>query len=153
MKNINLLRASLCAASLFAAMPALAATAEGQITAIYVELESGVRAERSGRSIEAGMPLLADVRIAGHEGEPARTVLVRMEDFDAPVDDQVEINLGESGHLTRQHFARELKALATASGNEASGRSCERSCSQAKNRTNGRRRCVKWSRIVPRSIG
>ena len=40
-----------------------------------------------------------------------------------------------------------------ASGSGASGGSCDRSSSQAKNRTNGRRRCVVWSRIVPRSTG
>ncbi len=43
--------------------------------------------------------------------------------------------------------------VATASGSGASGDSCERSRSQAKKRTNGRRRCVTWSRIVPRSTG
>src|SRR5258708_96204 len=42
---------------------------------------------------------------------------------------------------------------ATASGNGASGGSCDRSSSQAKNLKNGRRCCVTWSRIVPRSIG
>ena len=42
---------------------------------------------------------------------------------------------------------------ATASGSGASGGSWDRSSSQAKNRTNGRRCCVTWSRIVPRSIG
>src|SRR5438874_6951147 len=43
--------------------------------------------------------------------------------------------------------------LATASGNGASIGSSERSCSQAKKRTNARRRSVTWSRIVPHSIG
>ena len=43
--------------------------------------------------------------------------------------------------------------VATASGSGASGGSWDRSSSQAKNRTNGRRCCVTWSRIVPRSIG
>ncbi len=43
--------------------------------------------------------------------------------------------------------------VATASGRGASGGSWERSCSQAKNRKNGRRSRVTWSRIVPRSIG
>ena len=41
----------------------------------------------------------------------------------------------------------------TASGSGASGSSWDRSSSQAKNRKNGRRCCVTWSRIVPRSIG
>src|SRR5215207_2237700 len=40
----------------------------------------------------------------------------------------------------------------TASGNGASGGSWERSCWQAKNRTNDLRRNVVASRIVPRSI-
>jgi hypothetical protein len=39
--------------------------------------------------------------------------------------------------------------IATASGSGASGESWDRSCSQAKNRTNARRWCVMWSRIVP----
>ena len=43
--------------------------------------------------------------------------------------------------------------VATAAGSGASGDSWDRSCSQAKNRTNARRRCVTWSRIVPRNIG
>jgi len=43
--------------------------------------------------------------------------------------------------------------FATGSGSGASGGSWERSCSQAKNRTNGRRRWVVWPRIVPRSTG
>src|ERR1043166_3127454 len=38
----------------------------------------------------------------------------------------------------------------TASGSGASGGSCVRSRSHAKNRRNGRRRSVTWSRIVPR---
>ena len=38
-------------------------------------------------------------------------------------------------------------------GSGVSGGSCERSCAHAKNRTNARRRCVAWSRIVPRSWG
>ena len=42
---------------------------------------------------------------------------------------------------------------ATASGSGASGDSWDKSSSQAKNRRNGRRCCVTWSRIVPRSIG
>jgi len=42
---------------------------------------------------------------------------------------------------------------ATASGSGASGGSCERSSSQAKNLRNARRCNVTWSRIVPRSIG
>ena len=42
---------------------------------------------------------------------------------------------------------------ATASGSGASGEVWDRSCSQAKNLTNGRRRFVTWSRIVPRSAG
>src|SRR5437867_1966511 len=40
---------------------------------------------------------------------------------------------------------------ATPSGSGASGGSWDRSCSQAKNRKNGRRCPVTWSRIVPRS--
>ena len=43
--------------------------------------------------------------------------------------------------------------VATASGNGASGGSCETSSAQAKNLTNGRRRRVTWSRIAPRNIG
>ena len=43
--------------------------------------------------------------------------------------------------------------VATASGSGASGDAWDRSCSQAKNLTNARRRCVPWSRIVPRNIG
>ena len=42
---------------------------------------------------------------------------------------------------------------ATASGSGASGDSRDRSRAQAKNRKNGLRCCVTWSRIVPRSIG
>jgi len=42
---------------------------------------------------------------------------------------------------------------ATAPGREASGSSRDRSCSQAKNRTNGRRWYVTWSRMVPRNTG
>lgn len=42
---------------------------------------------------------------------------------------------------------------ATASGSGASGGSWDRSCSQAKKRTNGRRWPVAWSRIVPRRVG
>src|SRR5712692_4315820 len=38
--------------------------------------------------------------------------------------------------------------VATEAGSGASGGSCDRSCSQAKNRTNARRRWVAWSRIV-----
>src|SRR6266404_435243 len=41
----------------------------------------------------------------------------------------------------------------TASGKGASIDSCERSSSHAKKRKNGRRCCVTWSRMVPRSIG
>src|SRR5262249_61527172 len=41
----------------------------------------------------------------------------------------------------------------TASGSGVSGESWDRSSSQAKNRKNGRRWWVTWSRIVPRSIG
>jgi hypothetical protein len=41
---------------------------------------------------------------------------------------------------------------ATTSGNGSSGGSWDRSCSQAKKRTNGQRRCVTWSRIVPGSM-
>ena len=43
--------------------------------------------------------------------------------------------------------------LATGSGSGASGGSWDRSCPHAKNLTNGRRRCVTWARIVPRSTG
>jgi len=43
--------------------------------------------------------------------------------------------------------------FATASGSGASGDRWDRSCSQAKNRRNGRRSSVTWSRIVPRSAG
>src|SRR5207245_1059791 len=42
---------------------------------------------------------------------------------------------------------------ATASGSRASGGSRDRSSLHAKNRSIGRRSCVTWSRIVPRSIG
>src|ERR1700722_15990800 len=42
---------------------------------------------------------------------------------------------------------------ATASGRGASGDSCDKSSSQAKNRRNGRRCSVPCSRMVPRSIG
>src|SRR5439155_14695320 len=42
---------------------------------------------------------------------------------------------------------------ATASGSGASGDSRDRSSSQAKNRSIGRRCPVTWSRIVPRSMG
>src|SRR5207249_7684221 len=42
--------------------------------------------------------------------------------------------------------------VATASGSGASGGSWDRSRSQAKNLTNGRRCCVTWSRIVPRTL-
>ena len=41
----------------------------------------------------------------------------------------------------------------TASGRGASGGSWERSSSQAKNRKNGRRFWLAWSRTVPRSVG
>src|SRR4029077_21190284 len=43
--------------------------------------------------------------------------------------------------------------LVTASGRGASGRVRDRSRAHAKNRTNGRRSRVTWSRMVPRSIG
>src|SRR5688500_8580240 len=43
--------------------------------------------------------------------------------------------------------------VVTASGTGVSGDSWDRSCSQAKKRRKGRRSCVTWSRIVPRSIG
>ncbi len=42
---------------------------------------------------------------------------------------------------------------ATGSGSVASGEAKDKSSSQAKNRKNGRRSSVTWSRIVPRSIG
>ena len=42
---------------------------------------------------------------------------------------------------------------ATASGNGASGDSWDTSSRQAKNRTKGRRWCVRWSRSVPHSTG
>src|SRR5437867_5324279 len=51
--------------------------------------------------------------------------------------------------MTRKGSAPE----ATASGSGASGGSWVRSRSHAKNRRNGRRRSVTWSRIVPRSMG
>src|SRR5881396_3317995 len=43
--------------------------------------------------------------------------------------------------------------VTTASGNLVSGGSRDRSSLQAKNLTNGLRRSVTWSRIVPRSTG
>src|SRR6266571_4688648 len=51
--------------------------------------------------------------------------------------------------MTRKGSAPE----ATASGRGASGGSWVRSRSHAKNRRNGRRCSVTWSRIVPRSMG
>src|ERR1019366_8408292 len=42
---------------------------------------------------------------------------------------------------------------ATVSGSGASGGEWDRSCSQAKNLMNARRLLVRWSRMVPRSIG
>ncbi len=45
------------------------------------------------------------------------------------------------------------RPFTTASGNTSSGDSCERSSSHAKNRMNGRRNFVVWSRIVPSNCG
>jgi hypothetical protein len=100
MMKFRILHASLFAVACLAAAPAMAATALARVTGIYVELEAGVRSERSGRSIEAGKPLLAEVHVPGRNGSPATTAIVRMNDIDAAVGDMVEVNLGENGMLT-----------------------------------------------------
>ena len=80
-------------------------------------------------------------------------------DDDAGADDDpaVEDLHGSSRPPSRRPSPRRpgtaRRPRATASGSGASGDSWDRSSSQAKNRTNGRRCCVTWSRIVPRSIG
>jgi hypothetical protein len=101
MMKSRILHASLFAVACLAAAPAMAGTTLARVTGIYVELEAGVRSERSGgRSIEAGKPLLAEVHVPGRNGSPAYTAIVRMNDIDAAVGDMVEVNLGENGMLT-----------------------------------------------------
>ena len=58
--------------------------------------------------------------------------------------------------LASRHGANDqerLRAANDSSGSLVSGGSRDRSSLQAKNRTNGRRFKVPWSRIVPRSTG
>ncbi|HEX4325184.1 MAG TPA: hypothetical protein VH105_00110 [Burkholderiales bacterium] len=100
MTKFRILHAFLFAVACLAAAPAVAATALARVTGIYVELEAGVRSERSGRSIEAGKPLLAEVHVPGRNGSPAYTAIVRMNAIDAAVGDMVQVNLGENGMLT-----------------------------------------------------
>jgi len=66
---------------------------------VDVEVAPGVHAERSTSDPES-LPMLAEVRIPGHEGAPARTLMVRAGNLALNPGDTVEIKLGERGMLT-----------------------------------------------------
>lgn len=81
-------------------LPATHGATLARVTGVYVEVAPGVHAERSGRAAEAGMPLVAEVRVPGHDGAPAKIAMVRVGNLDIQPGDSVEINLGERGLLT-----------------------------------------------------
>ena len=100
MNHLHPLRACVVLlACLCGAAPVAAQTTLGRVIGVYVEVAPGVHAERS-TTFEDPRPQIAEVRLAGSEGTPARTLMVRAGDLALVPGDTVEINLGERGMLT-----------------------------------------------------
>ncbi|HEY4371110.1 MAG TPA: hypothetical protein VGN52_04155 [Burkholderiales bacterium] len=95
--------AGACLAALLAgcnSLPVSHGATLARVTGVYVEVAPGVHSERSGRPAEAGKPLVAEVRVPGLDGAPAKIAMVRVGNMEVAPGDSVEVNLGERGMLT-----------------------------------------------------
>jgi len=79
--------------------PVAAQTTLARVIGVYIEVAPGVHAERSTTDPDS-RPLLAEVRLAGREGTPTRTLMIRTGSLPVNPGDTVEINLGERGLIT-----------------------------------------------------
>lgn len=116
--------AALCVAALLSGCGSLLASRPptvGRVIGVYVELSPGVHAERSYTAAQEGRPLVAEVRLPGRDGTPARIAMMRMDGLDVQPGDSVEVALGERGFVTgaRPAPARVVRVEARADTNVA----------------------------------
>lgn len=86
-------------AELSALIPSVppANAASGRVVALYVQHAPGVYVERTGSSVEANLPVYAEVRTTPRDGGASQLALVPLQGVDAGLGDTVEVALGERG--------------------------------------------------------